>query len=1520
MKPKIISLMSVVLLLNLCVYAHADEALIRRYEPILYLKHDEFDKYVPMNVEAYVENCSLWETELLNDKRLVAEGELTLKQLGSDKATSHPDDYLKFVESLKKPSSLAQDEAIARAKKTLEEYSRIQKIQPTYYGRQTRRDGYIVLQYWFFYAYNPWGAYDNGFNVHEGDWESISLFLDPNGPAPLYAVYSQHHRDGVKNGDEIRREWNDVELGDNGHPVVYVARGSHANYFTPGIHVAEEFLDGKALDYTYRKDEPGVIKIGPEEWAEPRSLLEDKSLPNWVGKYEGKWGCDAFTPGLGLDGPWGPAFQDKWQHPTEWANIPPLTPVVFTEVSGYQSGIWSLANSPYLVTDTIYVNNGETLTIEPGVEVRFHPDTGLTVYGVLKALGEASNRIIFTSTQSIKNPGDWKGIYLYGADIGTTLAYCEILYARNALTIDDSEKNVTVTNNTLRYSKESGILLDNSSPVIQTSVIEHNGGAGISASNGSTYAKIEGCTISNNGDYALRLYGDTLKNLSSLIIHDNSPNAILVYSDGIYTGTWKNHGVPYVIGGDGTVDDGDTLTLEAGVTLKFMPETELRVNGALDAQGTEESHIRFTSLKDDTYGGDTNNDGANTSPSGGDWKGLYFYYADVGSLLSYCDVVYARTNVYIKNSGKNVALSHCIIESAEGAGIDIENSEPIIDTSVISQNRGAGIVGKSSGSPLVKGCFIADNKGGGVKANDGSSDIRLVETTFARNENYPVSLYGDSISQMDGVTFTENSPNAILVFTDQIYTGTWQNHHVPYVVAGDLTVDDGDTLTMEAGVELKFQPEIWFRVYGMLKATGTDENRIKFTSYRDDSIGGDTNQDGNNTTPNEGDWNGVYFYTADAATVLTASDVAYAKNAAYIKNSRENVTLNHSTFQKSQNAGIVLENSSPLISDCEIFSNGGDGILAKDGSSDAQINECTFIDNNGYGIVLYGDSVEHLRNLTLQNNSPNAIRVLSDQLYTGAWLNHNVPYIIGGDLTVDDGDTLTLEAGTQLKFERDTSLTVNGSLKATGTLSHPIYFTSFQDDNIGNETSKTISAVGNYWGTTVEATIQERIYDKRDDNSLGEVIYRPFLAEADLHPNPPQVLSPADGATVSTTRPLVNWSSVSGAPVYELQVAMEETFTSPIGTFRDLLVTYHQLPSGLLTDGQTYFCRVRARTIVGESDWSTPNSFSVNAPSGGETPPITVSAYTVTYPAGLSLVSVPLQPDAAWTLADFVAHIGADVVQFVIWLDKTNGKFVPYLPGLGETPAAKHPISGGEGYILSLAGSRSVTFRGIAWGAEMPVEASPKQLVAEGSPQTPLLVICGAVQDEHGRLLDGIQLHIKNKNTGQEVVQISGNDASSGAYIAMLTDFTHNRAGKVGDIIEIRAVAADGQFRSTALQFQLTPEHIRLGHLQIKIRLLSRPQRTALLQNYPNPFNPETWLPYQLAQSEDVTMKIWDVQGRLVRTLTLGRQAAGYYLSQSRAAYWDGRNESGERVASGVYMYQLVTPSFQQTRRLVILK
>ena len=98
------------------------------------------------------------------------------------------------------------------------------------------------------------------------------------------------------------------------------------------------------------------------------------------------------------------------------------------------------------------------------------------------------------------------------------------------------------------------------------------------------------------------------------------------------------------------------------------------------------------------------------------------------------------------------------------------------------------------------------------------------------------------------------------------------------------------------------------------------------------------------------------------------------------------------------------------------------------------------------------------------------------------------------------------------------------------------------------------------------------------------------------------------------------------------------------------------------------------------------------------------------------------------------------------------------------------------------------------------------------------------------------------------------------------------------------------------------------------------PEETALLHNYPNPFNPETWIPYQLAEPADVTIHIYAASGVLVRTLAVGYQPAGIYQYRSRAAYWDGKNEVGESVASGVYFYTLTAGDFTATRKMLIMK
>ena len=98
------------------------------------------------------------------------------------------------------------------------------------------------------------------------------------------------------------------------------------------------------------------------------------------------------------------------------------------------------------------------------------------------------------------------------------------------------------------------------------------------------------------------------------------------------------------------------------------------------------------------------------------------------------------------------------------------------------------------------------------------------------------------------------------------------------------------------------------------------------------------------------------------------------------------------------------------------------------------------------------------------------------------------------------------------------------------------------------------------------------------------------------------------------------------------------------------------------------------------------------------------------------------------------------------------------------------------------------------------------------------------------------------------------------------------------------------------------------------------PKTSVLFQNFPNPFNPETWLPYQLAEKSKVTITIYDASGRLVRIIDLGEKTAGIYTEKSNAAYWDGRNQTGEFVASGVYFYHIKAGNFTAQRKLLIIR
>ena len=304
------------------------------------------------------------------------------------------------------------------------------------------------------------------------------------------------------------------------------------------------------------------------------------------------------------------------------------------------------------------------------------------------------------------------------------------------------------------------------------------------------------------------------------------------------------------------------------------------------------------------------------------------------------------------------------------------------------------------------------------------------------------------------------------------------------------------------------------------------------------------------------------------------------------------------------------------------------------------------------------------------------------------------------------------------------------------------------------------------------------------------------------------------------------------------------------------------------------------------------------------------NSYTVTLPRGLNILSVPLAPSTPMTAKTLVAISGATTL---IQMDAVNQRFVAWTPG---APNDGFPIEGGKGYIVNVPETRKFAFVGAPWTGSMEeaAAAAPSAISTEMPQEAWAFVVSGRLD---GKLaFDGYTVVVRNLRTNSVITA-----SVQGDYFAAATaDLTRRSVVQVGDTIELRVIGPNGNAELQPFSLKVTPEHLANAVLPVKLDGIGRPEQNLLLQNYPNPFNPETWIPYQLSEDTPVSISIYDTTGKLVRTLSLGFQSAGFYNSQGRAAYWDGRNALGERVASGLYFYQLTTPAFQQTRRLVIVK
>ena len=178
--------------------------------------------------------------------------------------------------------------------------------------------------------------------------------------------------------------------------------------------------------------------------------------------------------------------------------------------------------------------------------------------------------------------------------------------------------------------------------------------------------------------------------------------------------------------------------------------------------------------------------------------------------------------------------------------------------------------------------------------------------------------------------------------------------------------------------------------------------------------------------------------------------------------------------------------------------------------------------------------------------------------------------------------------------------------------------------------------------------------------------------------------------------------------------------------------------------------------------------------------------------------------------------------------------------------------------------------------------------------------------------------------TGQNAADVNGDGIVNIADLVLVAGALGTSAASPTlnpQLLSTLTAADVKQWLSQAQQLNLTDDtSLRGMQFLEQLLVVLTPKQTALLPNYPNPFNPETWIPYHLAKDADVTLHIYAMNGTLVRTLAIGHQAAGVYQSRTRAAYWDGKNALGEKVASGVYFYVLIAGDFSATRKMLIMK